>query len=87
VERAFGPVRNELTGLVGFAGKHQRQPILGSVGAYAVAHWKLYDAVAGLLSRHDAIAPVPPEEHGGTVPGPHSEGSDTPRDEAGPAAA
>ena len=56
VERAFGPVRNELTGLIGFAGKHQRHPVLGSVGAYAVAHWKLYDAVAGLLPVRSAAA-------------------------------
>ena len=49
VERAFGPVRNEVTELVGFVGKHQRHSVLGSVGAYTVAHWKLYDAVAGLL--------------------------------------
>jgi anti-anti-sigma factor len=47
--RAFGPVRNELAGLIGFAGKHHRHPLLGSVGAYEVAYWKLYDAVAGLL--------------------------------------
>ena len=49
VERAFGPVRNEVTELVGFVGKHQRHSVLGSVGAYTVAHWKLYDAVAGLM--------------------------------------
>jgi hypothetical protein len=73
VERAFGPVRNELTGLIGFAGKHQRHPVLGSVGAYAVAHWKLYDAVAGLLPGRDAVAPGPPEKHGRTVPVPRSQ--------------
>jgi anti-anti-sigma regulatory factor len=49
VERAFSPVRNELVGLIGFAGKHQRHPVLGSAGAYEVAYWKLYDVVAGLL--------------------------------------
>jgi hypothetical protein len=87
VERAFAPVGNELTGLIGFAGKHQRHPVLGSVGAYAVAHWKLYDAVAGLLPRRDAVAPGPPERHGGAVPGPRPEESTTPRDEAGLAAA
>jgi anti-anti-sigma factor len=52
VERAFGPLRNELAGLIGFAGKHHRHPVLGSVGAYEVAYWKLYDAVAGLVPAH-----------------------------------
>jgi anti-anti-sigma factor len=49
VERFFGPLRNDLAELIGFAGTHQRDAILGSVGAYEVAYWKLYDAVAGLL--------------------------------------
>jgi anti-anti-sigma factor len=49
VERVFGPVRSELGELIGFAGKHQGHALLGSVGAYQVAYWKLYDAVAGLL--------------------------------------
>jgi anti-anti-sigma regulatory factor len=49
VERAFAPLRNELTGLVGFLGKRHRHLVLGSTGAYEVAYWKLYDAVAGLL--------------------------------------
>jgi hypothetical protein len=50
VARVFGPVRNELTALIGFAGQHHRHPILGSNEAYQVAHSKLYDAVAGLLA-------------------------------------
>ena len=49
VDRVFGPLRNELAALIGFAGKHHRHPVLGSVGAYEVAYWKLYDAVAGSL--------------------------------------
>jgi hypothetical protein len=49
VARVFGPLRTELARLVGFAGKHQRHPVLGSTGAYEVAYWKLYDAVAGSL--------------------------------------
>jgi anti-anti-sigma factor len=49
VERGFGPLRNELAGLFGFAGKHRRHPVLGSVGAYQVAYWKLYDAMAALV--------------------------------------
>jgi anti-anti-sigma regulatory factor len=52
--RVFGPVRDELAGLIGFAGKHHRHPILGSAAAYAVAYWKLYDAVAHLLPRRAA---------------------------------
>jgi hypothetical protein len=50
VDRAFTSLRDELTGLIGFFGKHHRHPILGSTGAYEVAYWKLYDAVAGLLA-------------------------------------
>jgi anti-anti-sigma factor len=49
VQRVFGLLRNELAGLLGFAGKHRRHPVLGSVGAYEVAYWKLYDAVAALV--------------------------------------
>ena len=49
VARVFGPLRNELAGLLGFAGKHRRHPVLGSVGAYEVAYWKLYDAVVALV--------------------------------------
>jgi hypothetical protein len=52
VDRAFDSLRDELTGLIGFFGKHNRHPILGSAGAYEVAYWKLYDAVAGLLPCH-----------------------------------
>jgi anti-anti-sigma factor len=61
VKRGFRPLRNELADLIGFAGEHQRHPILGSVGAYEVAYWKLYDAVAGLLSAHAAGAGEAPE--------------------------
>jgi hypothetical protein len=50
VDRAFNPLREELTSLIGFLGKHHRHPVLGSAGAYEVAYWKLYDAVAGLLA-------------------------------------
>jgi hypothetical protein len=54
--RVFGPVRDELAELIGFAGKHHRHPVLGSTGAYAVAYWKLYDAVAELLPRRTSGA-------------------------------
>jgi hypothetical protein len=49
VRRVFAPVRDHLVELVGFAGKNRRHPVLGSPGAYAVAYWRLYDAVVGLL--------------------------------------
>jgi anti-anti-sigma factor len=49
VDRGFGPVRNELTALIGFSGRHHRHPVLGSTQAYQVAYSKLYDAMAGLL--------------------------------------
>jgi hypothetical protein len=50
VARVFGPVRNELAELVGFAGEHRSHAVLGSVGALEVAYWKLYDVVAGLVA-------------------------------------
>jgi anti-anti-sigma factor len=51
VDRAFAPVRNRLTALVGFSGQHSRHRILGSVGAYEVAYWNLYRALMDLLSQ------------------------------------
>ena len=49
--RVFGEIRNELAGLVGFSGKRHRHPVLGSVAAYEVAYWRLYDATSALLPR------------------------------------
>jgi hypothetical protein len=57
VERAFAPLRDALSKLIGFAGKKRWHPVLGGVGAYEVAYWKLYDAVAGLLPLRPAGAP------------------------------
>jgi hypothetical protein len=42
-------VRDELAGLIGFASKHHWHPVPGGVGAYEIACWKLYDAVAAWL--------------------------------------
>jgi hypothetical protein len=61
VERVFRRVRNELAELIGFTGKHQRHPVLGSTGAYQVAYRKLYDAVAGLLRGRAAGAAASPQ--------------------------
>jgi len=58
-------VRDELVELIGFAGKHRRHPVLGSVGAYEVAYWKLYDAVAGSLPMSPDGAAEAPEQQGG----------------------
>ena len=49
VARVFSPIRNALSELVGLAARSRRHPVLGSIGAYEVAYWRLYDAVAGLL--------------------------------------
>jgi hypothetical protein len=60
--RDFAPIRQELSELVGFSGRHRRHPVLGTVGAYEVAYWKLYDALTGLLSRPGngaTTSPVP----------------------------
>jgi hypothetical protein len=63
VARAFGPLRNELAGLIGFAGEHQRHPLLGGPGAYEVAYWKLYDALAGSLPGGAGGAEAAPTNH------------------------
>jgi hypothetical protein len=49
VDRIFAPIRNSLADLVGFARRHHWHPVLGSLGAYEVAYWKLYSAVAAML--------------------------------------
>src|SRR6516225_8674605 len=49
VERAFAPLRNTLTMLVGFSCKRRWHFVLGGSAAYDVAYWKLYDAVATLV--------------------------------------
>ena len=56
VSRVFAPFRNSLSNLVGFASSHRGHRVLGSLGAYEVAYWKLYNAVVGLL---------PPPHRGG----------------------
>jgi hypothetical protein len=79
VDWAFAPIRNTLTELVGFAGRHHRHRVLGSTGAYQVAYWKLYDAVAGLLpvataeasletQRREIVAETCPAESAATAP-------------------
>jgi hypothetical protein len=62
VEQAFAPIRNALTELLGFAGTHHRHPVLGTPGAYQIAYWKLYDAVAGLLPYHAPGAEEAPDK-------------------------
>ena len=49
VDRVFVPLCSSLAELVGFARRDGWHPVLASPGAYQVAYWKLYDAVAGLL--------------------------------------
>ena len=49
VDQAFGPIRNTLVDLVGSSAKQHRHRVLGSVEAYQVAYWKLYDAAVALL--------------------------------------
>jgi hypothetical protein len=55
VERVFAPFRDAVAELVGFRGRHRRHPVLGSVGAYEVAYWRLREAVSGLLPRPAAV--------------------------------
>jgi hypothetical protein len=62
VEGVFAPVRAALTQLVGFARKKRWHPVLGGVGAFEVAYWKLYDAVAGLLAVPAGGSEMDPEK-------------------------
>jgi hypothetical protein len=48
-ERVFAPFRDAVAELVGFRCRRSTHPVLGSIGAYEVAYWRLRDAVAGLL--------------------------------------
>jgi anti-anti-sigma factor len=75
VQRAFAPIRNRLTDLIGFAGQHRRHRLLGSAGAYEVAYWKLFHAITDLVPSPAKPAAIPPckecalpEESGVTVP-------------------
>jgi hypothetical protein len=49
VDRAFAPIRESLTRLVGSAGTPHGHRLLGGPAAYHIAYWKLYDAVAALM--------------------------------------
>jgi hypothetical protein len=61
VDRAFAPIRNSLTELVGFGRRNPQHSILCGTEAYQVAYWKLYDAVAGLLRRCPGVAEEAPK--------------------------
>jgi hypothetical protein len=61
-ERAFAPIRNALGELVGFRAGQSSHPVLGSLGAYEVAYWRLYDAVAGMLPSATPDIPFTGEE-------------------------
>lgn len=68
VEQAFAPIRGRLVDLVGFARNGRRHTVLSSSEAYQVAHWKLYDAVAGLLlTRADCAGEILEEQTGEIV--------------------
>jgi hypothetical protein len=49
VLQAFATVRNQLSELIGFSSRHRVHRLLGSVGAYEVAYWKLFHAIADLV--------------------------------------
>jgi hypothetical protein len=62
VERLFAPIRAAVVEMVGFASSNCRHTVLGGLGAYQVAYWKLYDAVAGLLPSRNAGVRTGPEQ-------------------------
>ena len=55
VSRVFAPFRGAVAELVGFQARHSGHPVLGTVGAYEVAYWRLHEAVCGLLARPAAV--------------------------------
>jgi hypothetical protein len=57
VPELFSAIRNRLPELVGLTARSCRHPVLGSFGAYEVAYWKLYGAVAALLPPGAESAP------------------------------
>jgi hypothetical protein len=65
VDRVFFPIRNSIFDLIGFTSVNRKHRVLGSTGAYEVAYWKLYDAVAGLLPRHARDESRAPEKQSG----------------------
>jgi hypothetical protein len=68
VDRIFAPIRNSLAELVGFARRYHWHPVLGSLGAYEVAYWKLYSAVAAsLLGRAESWKSAMQEPRAGMV--------------------
>jgi hypothetical protein len=67
----FAPFRDAVAELVGFRCGRSTHPVLGSVGAYEVAYWRLREAVAGLLPR-TAVERVPETATEFHVPG-HAE--------------
>jgi hypothetical protein len=67
VERAFVGVRNELDELLGFAGTQHSHPVLGGAGAYVVAYWKLYEAVAERLPGRAGTAETLEGPQGGNL--------------------
>jgi hypothetical protein len=79
VDRAFAPIRDTLSKLVGFAGKKCLHPVLGSAGAYDVAYWKLYDAVAGLLPVRPSGSEEAMKDNRSTESLPHEAGNQVDR--------
>jgi hypothetical protein len=61
----FGPIRNAVAELVGFRGRHRNHPVLGSVGAYEVAYWRIYAAVVSLLPKPSDRGPLDLPGEGG----------------------
>jgi hypothetical protein len=53
--RVFAPFRDAVAELVGFRCSRSTHPVLGSVGAYEVAYWRLRDAVVALLPPPAAV--------------------------------
>ena len=75
MQQAFAPIRNRLSDLIGFAGRRRQHCVLGTPEAYEVAYWKLFHAVADLVSSPAKPVGSPscgggalPEEYGAAIP-------------------
>jgi hypothetical protein len=72
-ELAFTALKHELAELLGAWGRHRHHPVLGGAVAYAVAYWKLYQALVARVGACPGdpapCGPTHDPRSAGTTPG------------------